>query len=151
MAGWQRVVELAMTCEEIERLTALSRSRTEPASRVSRAQMLLAYRENPSFCAVGQRVGVHHQTVQRCVERALGYGPLAAIEDRPRPGKEPVIAPEAKACCGARYSLRTSARPGWGKAPQPHTGEDDKDIRVTIRTITEGRGNGKPLTAQMSL
>ncbi len=59
--------------------------------------MLLAYREDPSFCAVGQRVGVHHQTVQRCVERALAYGPLAAIEDRPRPGKEPVITPEAKA------------------------------------------------------
>src|SRR5882757_9529735 len=97
MAGWRRVVESAMTCEEIERLTALSRSRTEPASRVSRAQMLLAYRENPSFCAVGQRVGVHHQTLQRCVELALAYGPLAAIEDRPRPGKEPVITPEAKA------------------------------------------------------
>ena len=97
MAGWRRAVELAMTEDEIERLSALSRSRTEPASRVSRAQMLLAYRENPSFCAVGQRVGVHHQTVQRCVERALGYGPLAAIEDRPRPGKEPVITPEAKA------------------------------------------------------
>src|SRR5260221_2258658 len=97
MAGWRRVVELAMTDEEIERLTALSRSRTEPASRVSRAQMLLAYRENPSFCAVGQRVGVHHQTVQRCVERALAYGSLAAIEDRPRPGKDPVITPEAKA------------------------------------------------------
>src|SRR6266403_4674057 len=97
MAGWRRAVELAMTDEEIERLTGLSRSRTEPASRVSRAQMLLAYRENPSFCAVGQRVGVHHQTVQRCVERALAYGPLAAIEDRPRPGKEPVITPEAKA------------------------------------------------------
>ena len=27
---------------------------------------------------------------------------------------------------------------GWGKAPQPHTGEDG-DIRVTVRTITEGR------------
>src|ERR1700726_3075848 len=97
MAGWRRVIGLTITDEEIERLKALSRSRTEPASRVSRAQMLLAYRENPSFCAVGQRVGVHHQTVQRCVERALGYGPLAAIEDRPRPGKEPVITPEAKA------------------------------------------------------
>ena len=97
MAGWRRAVELAMTDAEIERLTALSRSRTEPASRVSRAGMLLAYRENPSFCAVGQSVGVHHQTVQRCVERALAYGPLAAIEDRPRPGKEPVITPEAKA------------------------------------------------------
>ena len=97
MAGWRRVIELTITDEEIERLKALSRSRTEPASRVSRAQMLLAYRENPSFCAVGQRVGVHHQTVQRCVERALAYGPLAAIEDRPRPGKEPVITPDAKA------------------------------------------------------
>src|SRR5882757_1432633 len=101
MAGWRRVIELTITDEEIERLKALSRSRTEPASRVSRAQMLLAYRENPSFCAVGHRVGVHHQTVQRCVERALAYGPLAAIEDRPRPGKEPVITPEAKAWLAA--------------------------------------------------
>ena len=38
MAGWRQAVELAMTAEEIETLTALSRSRTEPASRVSRAQ-----------------------------------------------------------------------------------------------------------------
>ena len=57
MAGWRRVVELAMTGEEIERLTALSRSRTEPASRVSRAQMLLAYRENPSFWRWGKELG----------------------------------------------------------------------------------------------
>jgi transposase len=40
---------------------------------------------------------VHHQTVERCVERALAYGPLAALDDRPRPGKEPTITPEAKA------------------------------------------------------
>jgi transposase len=97
MAGWRRAIELAMTDEEIATLAALSRSRTELASRVSRAQMLLAYRENPSFCAVGQRLGVHHQTVQRCVERALADGPLAALDDRPRPGKEPAITPEAKA------------------------------------------------------
>jgi transposase len=97
MAKWRQAVELALTDEEIEALTALSRSRTEPASRVSRAAMLLAYRELPSFFAVGQRLGVHHQTVQRCVERALAYGALAALDDRPRPGKEPVIRPEAKA------------------------------------------------------
>src|SRR6266516_6297811 len=97
MARWRQAVEVAMTEEEIERLTALSRSRTEPASRVSRAQMLLAYRESPSFFAVGQRVGVHHQTVQRCIERAMAHGPLMALDDRPRPGKEPTITPEAKA------------------------------------------------------
>ena len=28
---------------------------------------------------------------------------------------------------------------GWGKPPQAHTGEDDKDIRVTIRQIVERR------------
>ena len=64
---------------------------------VEQAQMLLACRENPSFFAAARRVGGHHQTVQRCVERALAYGPLVALDDRPRPGKEPTITPEAKA------------------------------------------------------
>src|SRR3984893_13518841 len=97
MASWRQAFEVVMTDEDVGRLTAVSRSRTEPASRVQRAQMLLAYRESPSFFAVGQRVGVHHQTVQRCIERALAYGPLMALDDRPRPGKEPTITPEAKA------------------------------------------------------
>ena len=97
MARWRHAIELAMSDEDIGRLMEISRSRTERASRVQRAQMLLAYRENPSFFAVGQRLGVHHQMVQRCVERAVAYGPLAALDDRPRPGKEPTITPEAKA------------------------------------------------------
>src|SRR6202165_4396260 len=97
MATWRQALEVVMTDEDVARLTALSRSRTEPASRVQRAQMLLAYHENRSFFAVGQRGGVHHQTVQRCIERALAYGPLMALDDRPRPGKEPTITPEAKA------------------------------------------------------
>ena len=97
MARWRQAVELAMTAEEIGRLTGIARSRNEAARRVQRAQILLTYQENPSFFAAGQTLGVHHQTVQRCVERAMAYGPLAALEDRPRPGKEPTITPEAKA------------------------------------------------------
>jgi transposase len=97
MARWRQAVELAMSDEEIGRLAAIARSRSEAARRVERAQMLLAYRENSSFFAVGQKLGVHHQTVQRCVERAVAYGPLAALDDRPRPGKEPTITPDAKA------------------------------------------------------
>ena len=81
MARWRRAVELAMTDEAIGKLTEISRSRTEAASRVARAQMLLRYAEKPSFFAVGERLGVH-QTVQRCVERALAYGALAALDDR---------------------------------------------------------------------
>jgi transposase len=97
MARWRRAIELAMTDEEIGSLRALSRSRTEPARRVERARMLLAYRETPSFYGVGRSLGTHHQTVERCVERALAYGPLAALDDRPHPGKEPTITSEAKA------------------------------------------------------
>jgi hypothetical protein len=59
--------------------------------------MLLAYWEERSFFAVAQAMGVHHQTVQRCVERALAYGPMAALDDRPRPGKEATITAAAKA------------------------------------------------------
>jgi transposase len=97
MTAWRQAIELAIAEKDLAALGAIARSRTEPASRVERARMLLAYREDPSFFAVAQDIGVHHQTVQRCVERALAYGPMAALDDRPRPGKEPTITAEAKA------------------------------------------------------
>jgi len=97
MAAWRQVIELSLERDDLAKLVSIARSRTESASRVERARMLLAYREDPSFFAVGLSLGVHHQTVQRCVERALAYGPMAALDDRPRPGKEPTITGEAKA------------------------------------------------------
>src|SRR5690349_10096062 len=97
MAAMRRAIELALGEEDLAALGAIARSRTESASRVERARMLLAYRDGPSFFAVGRAVGAHHQTVQRCVERALAYGAMAALDDRPRPGKEPTITAEAKA------------------------------------------------------
>jgi len=97
MGAWREAIELSINDADLAKLASIARSRTEPASRVERARMLLAYRENPSFYAVGQALGIHHQTVQRCVERALAYGPIAALDDRARPGREPTITPEAKA------------------------------------------------------
>src|ERR1700693_5384422 len=90
-------MELAISEEDLEGLRAIARSRTEPVRQVERAQMLLAYRDDPSFFAVGQALGVHHQTVQRCVERAVAYGAMAALDDRPRSGREPTITAEARA------------------------------------------------------
>ena len=97
MAAWRRAIELSLGEEDLAKLVTIARSRTEPASRVERARILLAYREDPSFFAVGRALGVHHQTVQRGVERAVADGPMAALDDRPRPGKEPTITVEAKA------------------------------------------------------
>ena len=117
MARWRRAIELSMSAEEIEHLTSLSRSRSEPARRVQRARILLAYRERQSFYGVGRSLGVHHQTVERCIERALAFGALAALDDRPHPGKEPTITPEARAWFASfspeRKSSRTRCATTW--------------------------------------
>ena len=63
MAAWRRAIELSLGDADVERLRSIAQSRTEPASRVERARILLAYREDPSFFAVGQALGLHHQTV----------------------------------------------------------------------------------------
>src|SRR6266566_7688400 len=84
MTAWRQAIELSIGAEDLARLLSIAQSRTESASRVERARILLAYREDPSFFAMGRALGVHHQTVQRCVERALAYGPMAALDDRPR-------------------------------------------------------------------
>jgi transposase len=97
MAAWRRAIELSLGDAETAKLRSIAQSRTEPVNRVERARILLAYREDPSFFAVGRALGLHHQTVQRCVERAVAEGPLAALDDRPRPGREPTITLEAKA------------------------------------------------------
>ena len=97
MAAWRRAIELSLGDSDVEKLRMIARSRTEPASRVERARILLGYWENSSFFAVGQALGLHHQTVQRCVERAVAEDPMAALDDRPRPGREPSITLEAKA------------------------------------------------------
>src|SRR5580693_5603049 len=64
MTAWRQAIELSIGDEDVARLVTITRSRTEPASRV---------------------------------ERALSYGPMAALDDRPRSGKEPTITAEAKA------------------------------------------------------
>src|SRR5258707_7213364 len=97
MAAWRRAIELSLGEEDAAKFKSIAQSRTEPASRVERARILLAYREDPSFFAVGRALGLRHQTIQRCVERAVVEGPMAALDDRPRPGREPTITLEAKA------------------------------------------------------
>ena len=122
MAAWRRAIELSLGDADVERLRSIAQSRTEPASRVERARILLAYREDPSFFAVGQALGLHHQTVQRCVERAVVEGPMAALDDRPRPGKEPVITIEAKAwltSLACRTTIRSFTH-GPTSSTRPH-------------------------------
>jgi hypothetical protein len=118
MAAWRRAIELLLGDEDTAKLRSIAQSRTEPASRVERARILLAYPEAPSFYAVGRALGLYHQTVQRCVERAVVEGAMAArpefsepatwpLRDQPirtgaplgtaRPAKSPSLAETARA------------------------------------------------------
>ncbi len=97
MAAARRVIEVSIGDAELMRLEEISRSRTEPACRVERARILLAYRADPSAYAVGEAIGATHQTVQRCLGRAVRFGAMAALDDSPRSGKSPEITDDAKA------------------------------------------------------
>jgi transposase len=97
MAALRQVIEISISETELIELEAIARSRTEWACRVERARILLAYRADPSTYAVGRLIGVTHQTVQRCVNRAVQFGVMAALDDSPRPGQEPKITDDAKA------------------------------------------------------
>jgi transposase len=97
MAAPRKAIEISIGEDDLARLATITRSRTESASRVQRARMLLRYRDDPSSYGVGRALGVTHQTVRRCVARAVRLGVMAALDDSPRPGKEPEITAEARA------------------------------------------------------
>jgi transposase len=97
MAAPRRVVEISIAATDLIELEAIARSRTEWACRVQRARILLAYHADPSTYAVGEAIGVTHQTVHRCLDRAVRFGVMAALDDSPRPGKEPTITDDARA------------------------------------------------------
>jgi hypothetical protein len=87
VAATRRVIEISIGEEDLAQREANGRSCTAPASWVERARILLAYRSDPSTYAVGEAVGVTHQTVKRCLDRAVRLGVMEALDNSPRPGK----------------------------------------------------------------
>jgi hypothetical protein len=99
MGAPRRVAELSMGPDDLARLEAIARSRSEPAARVERARILLAYHANPSSVAVGKRIGVMRHTVRRCVRRKRP--PMAAYSGlRREPGLDYCVQ-----CQGSRASI----------------------------------------------
>jgi len=80
-----------------DRLQRVSNSRTESASCVERAQILLGYAGGESISSIARRLGTNRPKVERSIDKALGLGALAALSDIPRSGRTPTITPEARA------------------------------------------------------
>jgi transposase len=132
MVAARRVITLPTDAGQRQRLLEISRSRTEPTSRVERARIILAYLEEPSAYAVARRAGVTHQTVTRCLVRAAELGVIAALDDRPRAGRDPVITAEAKTWLVA-LACRKAKELGY-----PH------ELWTTRLLAAHARGHGPP-------
>jgi hypothetical protein len=53
MAAWRRAIELSLGDADVEKLRLIAQSRTELASRVERARILLGYWKDTSFFCRG--------------------------------------------------------------------------------------------------
>ena len=96
MVAARRIIAVSVDADQHRALVEISRSRTEPANRVERAGIILAYLDEPSAYAVARAMGISQQTVMRCLQRAAELGVLAALDDRARTGREATITTEAR-------------------------------------------------------
>ena len=89
--------KLVLTEAETELLSTVSRSRSEPAARVQRAQILLTYAGGQSVSAIARQVKGNRPRVERCIDKALQLGAVPSLRDLPGRGRPATITPEAKA------------------------------------------------------
>jgi transposase len=89
---------LALTERVRRKLEAVSgATRTEAQGRIERANILLGYADGETVSALARRLQTNRPKVERCIDKALQIGAIAALDDLPRPGKPASITPEARA------------------------------------------------------
>ncbi|MEK0317933.1 IS630 family transposase [Cohnella sp. 56] len=87
---------LALSQTDRESLERISQARSEEYRRVERARMVLQFADGVSVPKIAKALGTTVTKVNRCVDKALEFGPLAALEEEQRPGRPAVFTPEAK-------------------------------------------------------
>ena len=92
-----RRARLTLSHSDIEKLTALSQSRSEPAGRVQRASMVLRYHAGDTISEIARALGTNRPRVERCVSKALDLGVAQALADLPGRGRRPAMTAEARA------------------------------------------------------
>jgi transposase len=87
---------LNLTMDTREKLTQVSRSRSEPAGKVKRATVLLMYDSGKKVTEIARELNSNRPAVERTIDRALTFGPLQALKDLSRPGRPAQIPDDAK-------------------------------------------------------
>ena len=89
--------KLKLSEEGIGWLERLSQSRSEPAGRVERAEILLRYYTDQTVSGIAAALRTNRPKVERCIARALELGVRAALPDLPGRGRRPRLSAEARA------------------------------------------------------
>ena len=75
MVAARRIIAVSINADQRRALAEISRSRTEPANRVERACIVLAYLDNPSAYAVSRRIGLGPQDLREVLYDLPGPPP----------------------------------------------------------------------------
>lgn len=78
-------------------LEKIANRRTEKHASVFRAKILLSYIDGKRISDIAREMNTTRPLVERCIDKASGYGILEALNDLPRPGRRPLITDDAKA------------------------------------------------------
>jgi len=77
-------------------LEKISRSRTAPAVKVRRAKIILQYNSGLKIADIAKIMNTNRPLIERCIDKSLEFGALAALVDLPRSGRPAEITDEAK-------------------------------------------------------
>lgn len=72
---------ITFTGSDKEQLERIAKSRTEEKRRVQRATIFLRHNEGVSAPKIGEEIGLSRQSVYESIDKALAFGPIAALKD----------------------------------------------------------------------
>jgi len=87
---------LHISNEDMKVLEKLSVSRTAPHREVIRANILLKYYAGKTITQISRELDTNRPLIERCINKAIGYGVLQGLKDLPGRGVKRVITDDGK-------------------------------------------------------
>lgn len=88
--------KLILSDTERTALNKISLSRTQSSSAVERSKILLMYADGMTIAAITRELKTNRTKINKCINKALMFGALSALNDLPRSGRPPTITDDAK-------------------------------------------------------
>lgn len=88
--------KISISAKDKSELTRISKSKTSPHREVIRSTILLKYIKNQTITSIAKDCNTNRPLVERCIDKAIAFGVMAALKDLPGRGVKPTITDDAK-------------------------------------------------------